>query len=290
MSDMHYGTSILEWLETSGKDDWGRLIGYRIVGMREGTWMIEGVALGSIQVRAKESGQTDSVSWAELRRLQIERPIKTSPPSTTILRRITEAAPSVSKRFDVHFSANTKAAIQRLCAIGLSMERFHKEAEIEEVDKIFAAERAGGRLSDSARAKIYDLFKSKCYKAKWESSVCAELSPHFRRWLMQVEGSTQRYHPVARLQLSVILRHQGDLEGSLKVSSIAGHLKAGNASDRSVLSQMCNNRAATLMDMFESSSELHCLQEAKRYLDKAWANEKAREISASYERWRRLSE
>ena len=88
------------------------------------------------------------------------------------------------------------------------------------------------------------------------------------------------------MNLAVLLRVSGKFDESLEVSKIIDLSQTEFKCGSRLRSMICCDRAAVFLDKFERNRNSDYLNQAEKYLKRAFANEQSEEVSSCYHRYR----
>lgn len=131
---------------------------------------------------------------------------------------------------------------------------------------------------ESDRLYIYE-------KSKKAKSVSRAISPLFKKWCDLIEQKASTYDAISRLHLAVILRVSGKFDESLEVTKILELPQSEFKCNSLVRAMLCCDRAAVYLDKYEKNHNVDFLNEAEKYLKRAYANDQSEEVSTCYQRY-----
>lgn len=113
--------------------------------------------------------------------------------------------------------------------------------------------------------------------------------PLLKVWLQRSELQLGHYDLSRRIFLAVVYRYSGQLQKAIDISNVVDE-QAQYPKDQSSVAILCTTRAASLMDMAESSSKSPCeiLSAARKSLNRAYAIRASEEVILTYRRLRTL--
>ena len=97
--------------------------------------------------------------------------------------------------------------------------------------------------------------------------------PIIRKWCDLRESEIKTYDAFLRLNLAVLLRVSGKFDESLEVSKIIDLSQTEFKCGSRLRSMICCDRAAVFLDKFERNRNSDYLNQAEKYLKRAFANE-----------------
>ncbi len=267
------GERVFEWLNHVAADEWAQLIGCGLDdGLVDEPWVIREVQRDAFEVVAQDGKTAKRLPWSVVRKGCLVVPGDRGSVRTTI----ENGRPAEL--------IELQQVRQRVRQLGFDPARFGSQDDLRTVDRIVSGSQNDGSIPDRAERYIV-------YEAVVKAQQLRPAIPVFGRWLTSIE---KRRHPevdpIARLQLSTLYRHSGQLNEALEVSDVVdlpARRFPATARERSML---CCHRAATMLDLFEINGDARLLEGARRHLSTAWDNDKGEEVSNTYSRYRRLQE
>jgi hypothetical protein len=123
-------------------------------------------------------------------------------------------------------------------------------------------------------------------KSKKSKEVSKAFLPIMRKWCDLREAEIKTYDPFLRLNIAVLLRLSGKFDESLEVSNVIDLSQTEFKCGSRIRSMICCDRAAVFLDKFEKNHNQDYLNQAEKYLKRAFANEQSEEVSFCYHRYR----
>jgi hypothetical protein len=123
-------------------------------------------------------------------------------------------------------------------------------------------------------------------KSKNSKEISKAVLPIIREWCVLRESEIKTYDAFLRLNLAVLLRLSGKFDESLEVSKVIDLSQTEFKCGSRLRSMICCDRAAVFLDKFERNHNPDYLNQAEKYLKRAFANEQSDEVSACYHRYR----
>jgi hypothetical protein len=123
-------------------------------------------------------------------------------------------------------------------------------------------------------------------KSKKSKEVSKAVLPIMRKWCDLRESEIKTYDPFLRLNLAVLLRLNGKFDESLEVSNVIDLSQTEFKCSSRLRSMICCDRAAVFLDKFERNHNSDYLNQAEKYLKRAFANEQSEVVSSCYHRYR----
>ncbi|CAN1544617.1 hypothetical protein MCEKH45_01943 [Methylophilaceae bacterium] len=122
--------------------------------------------------------------------------------------------------------------------------------------------------------------------SKKSKEISKAVLPIIRKWCDLRESEIKTYDAFLRLNLAVLLRVSGKFDESLEVSKIIDLSQTEFKCGSRLRSMICCDRAAVFLDKFERNRNSDYLNQAEKYLKRAFANEQSEEVSSCYHRYR----
>lgn len=137
--------------------------------------------------------------------------------------------------------------------------------------------------SDNDRIYFYE-------SAKQSKEVTQAMVPIVKKWCEKVESNLHSYDAISRLCLAVLLRISGNFDESLEVSDVIDLPQSQFRCNNHIRAMICCDRAAVFLDKFERRHNRDYIQQAEKYLKRAFANESSEAVSLCYKRLKSYKE
>ena len=272
MSKEFDGIRIKNWMECSGSDHIELLIGCELSN-ESSIWEIVEITNNTISVVEDEStnhikkfgldfliGKTVFVSKDKLKLLEeIEQ-------NKSLSEVLEDEAESILRKYSISISSlGGGATVLKFAKI---LNRWDKNQIIPDEEEL-----------------IYFYENSK--KSK---EISQAVLPIIRKWCDLRESEIKTYDAFLRLNLAVLLRVSGKFDESLEVSKIIDLSQTEFKCGSRLRAMICCDRAAVFLDKFERNHNQDYLNQAEKYLKRAFANEQSEAVSLCYQRLKSYKE